>query len=290
MARCQNCALETGREFCDDCTEYVAPPTAPATGAPPPPPVLPGPPEDRAPVRRPAEVERHPDDVRCLACGATSPPGRTFCRFCGLPLARVPAPPRPPREARRRVLLRRIREWRRPALAVLLAVAVLGLVVVAAPPAARGLASAARAAHRALTLRYEPVRPLTANGRAAAGHSPARVVDGITNTSWAAPGVAAPVLRVGFATAVDVDRLGVTQGAGEQPEAYARFARAHRLALTFDDGTTTTVTLRDAPGFQSVAVRARAVRWVRIKVVARFPGTVRGHGVALSEVEFFRLR
>jgi hypothetical protein len=303
VARCQSCGLGTGREFCDGCGEYVAPPTAPATGAPPPPPVLPGPPAVAAPARRGPEPERRVGDVRCLACGGTSPPHRTFCRFCGQPLERAPLPPRPRGEAwwrvRRHAVERWLREraaatpalpWRRTALRLALAAALVALVAVAGPPAKRGLAGAGRAAHRRLTLTYEPVRPLAATGRADAGHAAPRVVDGITNTSWAAPRVTEPVLRVGFATAVDVDRLGVTQGAGEQPESYARFARARRLALTFDDGTTATVTLLDKPGFQSVPVRARRVRWVRIRVVATFPGTVPRYGVALSEVEFFRLR
>jgi hypothetical protein len=296
MARCPNCGLETRREFCEDCAEYVAPPTGAPTGAPAPGPVLPGPELARPPVRRRTEVAAYrPDDVRCLECGRLSSPGRTFCRYCGRPLARELVVP---------VRHRRPSRWHRlrpevvpdlvrpvPKVVVAAALVVSAAVVAAARPLATAqLERVERKAQRVLTLRYEPVRPRTATGGAAAGRPAALAIDGITNTSWAAPSATGEAaLHVHFATVVDIDRLGVTQGAGEQPEAYARFARAARLALTFDDGTTATVRLADKPGFQSVGLHARHVRWVQLTVLVTYPGTVRTHGVALSEVEFFRL-
>jgi hypothetical protein len=326
MATCQNCGRETAREFCEDCAEYVGPPTAPATGAPAPPAVLPGPEAVRAPIRRSAAGDDYrADDVRCLACGRSNPAARTFCRFCGLPLERVPAPPRNRRLSRWQALRHDVvRAFHRPsvttkpigtphaassalavvdpapadashplrrkAFAALIALTLLGLTaaaVAARPRVAATLATLGQAAHRALTLRYEPVRPSAATGGAATGYPAGLAVDGISNTSWVARG--APVLRVDFTEPVDLDRVGITQGAGEEPEAYARFARAARLALVFDDGTRATVALTDAPGFQSAPVHARRIRWVRLTVVATYPGTVPRNGVALSELEFFRL-
>jgi hypothetical protein len=321
MGRCPSCGRESRHEFCEACSAYVGVPDEtydderdeddrdepaddPAgTPALPPAAVLPGAAIPPPPVRwLGQQVAR---DVRCAACGVYGPDGRTFCAACGDAVAARPAepdPPRPPwwRRAVRRSFGRAFR--RRPAVVTgpigpipvlrepadrrwgLVALVVLPVIAVAAIPGAR-------AAYHVATARYEPVRPSGATGPSVPHHAATRLVDGIVNTSWIGPPRSGHVVavRVDFAAPVDVDRIGVTQGAGETPESYAAYQRVEVLSLVFDDGTTARVRLADKPGFQPLRVRARAVRWVRMTVVSRYPASAPRHGPALSEVEFFRL-
>jgi len=126
-----------------------------------------------------------------------------------------------------------------------------------------------------------PVAPLQVRG-----FGVAQVVDGASDTIWAAPLGRAkePVVRVRFGREIDLARLIVHNG---QKESFKDRARARRLHLVFSTGRTTDVQVTDSPDPQTLEIdNGEGVTSVEIHVLTTFK-SMAGNELAISELEFF---
>lgn len=304
-----------------------APPTVPASGPLPPPAapasaarpaaqpeaMKPGAPAPKAGIpgpAAPAPAAIRPGDIVCGECGTGNDPERRFCRRCGTSLAQAVAPTavrkvpwwrrlfprraaavsaagdRPMRGRGSRVG----RVFRRVA-AVLVGVA---LVAVAGPwrsAVSDRISSTARSVRRTISVTYAPARPTAATASSTlAGHGPEAAIDGVSNSAWS-EGVAGEgvgqQLTLTFGGPVDVDRVGITPGASVVPAEFLAQPRPREVRLTFTDGTIANLTLKDQPGFQAFAVKARRVVSVVLEIRSVYPSAAGGQDASVAEIELF---
>lgn len=302
--------------------EGAGPPQPPQPPRPAQPDVTARQPSEAEPARRRSRQAAAPADAvapgesACPACGTGNPPGRLFCRRCGVSLtapeeAEEPAPHVP---WWRRLLGRRsagaqpVAAGERPArprgrgrrlagrvLLVVVLLAVIGAVVVVAGPWRDAVIGAVEDAWEAAFADVVAVAPAGAEAssyeRATAGHAtdrpPGHAIDGFSNTWWAegapADGVG-EVLTVRFDEPTELDHIGVRSG---NAEGFADHPRPREVRLGFSDGGHRRLRLADDPAFQDFEVDVDATEWVRIEIRSVYPGESDHAAAAISEVEFF---
>ena len=64
--------------------------------------------------------------------------------------------------------------------------------------------------------------------------------------------------------------------------------RPKEVRLTYSDGTTEDVVLKDNPRAVGYEMHGYSVSWVRLQILSLYPST-QNHWVAISELEFFSL-
>ncbi|GGZ31432.1 hypothetical protein GCM10010387_26730 [Streptomyces inusitatus] len=258
-----------------------------------------------APAPAPAPPGR---SVRCPGCRAENPPGRTLCVRCALLLDPGPGPGPVVRLAWWRRVLRqgpraappagarpRRRLWRRPGLALPLAL----VVVVAAVwfglphlPWAIGFAKEETGAQ-------EPLPPAVFRASSSApGHPASAAFDGFNNRYWA-PGRAGrevgEFVECDFEQPVKVRRIIVFSGVSARRDEFLTQARPAGITVTFvaesGERTTKRIRLKDQPGQQTFEVRGDRVVGVRLTTDAAYgTGTGADRRPAIAEVEFFGSR
>ena len=246
--------------------------------------------------------------VFCSRCGVPNDTRRHFCRRCGAPLA-VLGPVRTPWYRR---LLPRRRDpaagerprgpsisfgsfLRRFVVTVLLVAVVGGLLAYAGLPGFRndvnrridmattGLRS------RLLSRGYTAVRPEGVRASSELpGHPAGYAADLIKNDYWAADTGRDPhpTLEFTFDGKTDLDALLITSGASGTD--FAALARPKTVQLTYSDGRSQQLTLKDDPTPTTYTVYARGTTVVSMQITSVYP--VSGsRAVAIAEVEFYRL-
>jgi len=132
------------------------------------------------------------------------------------------------------------------------------------------------------------VRPSLAEASSSvAGHPPFYAINLITDQYWAADvrSDPQPQIEIFFASATDLDYLLVTTGAGRD---YANLARPKNVRVSYSDGTSEELTLKDEPQATSYDIHGVQVRWVTIRILSVYP-SAQSSLVAIDELEFFRL-
>ena len=242
-------------------------------------------------------------DLVCPSCGAGNEPNRHFCRRCGSALGR-PAPAEPagwqmaagerPAGMRQGATGGGLWSGVRSFLVAMLAAVVLGSgLAFAVLPGFRAAVAertnaVATAIRRQVNPTYVPTRPFQARASSSVpGHGPQLTIDLVNNDYWAADTASdrQPVLTLSFATPTDLDYVIVTTGAGPD---YANLARPRDVRITYSDGTTQDLTLKDDPKATGYTLSARQVTSASIRILTVYPSS-RGTDVAIAELEFFRL-
>ncbi|MGH9119898.1 MAG: NADase-type glycan-binding domain-containing protein, partial [Acidimicrobiales bacterium] len=136
-----------------------------------------------------------------------------------------------------------------------------------------------------------PEPPLTTGCNDATGNIACKSVDQLTNTFWEfpvpQPGVLEPTLTVQFDRRVNIDRMIVHNGAGDQFTAFARPEELHLVFLPSNESFD--VVLRDTPDPEEYSVEGgQDVTSIQIQIRTAFTSTA-GTNAALSEIEFFQL-
>jgi len=119
------------------------------------------------------------------------------------------------------------------------------------------------------------------------GHPASMATDLVSTDYWAADTIRdpQPEVTVTFRQPTDVDYLLVTSGAGPD---FDQLSRPKRVRLTYSDGTSQELTLRDDPKATGYLVHGYSVSWIRLRVLSVY--SARGSGqVAIAELEFWRL-
>jgi hypothetical protein len=146
---------------------------------------------------------------------------------------------------------------------------------------------------------YDSVRPEGATGPAAEGHDASAAIDLGDNTYWAAPsapdGGVGTTLTVTFAKPFDLGRILLHSGAqgDETPgNGFVNQPRPSELRFTLNDDTdTTTVAVKDTAESQTLKVKGKAVRTIRVEVTGIYPAVDgQGRSAAITEMEFFQRR
>jgi len=249
-------------------------------------PVLPGRPDAKRPLPT-AAAQAPVEGPPCPVCGTANPPGRRFCRNCGVLLD--PAA-RPVAGSGRRWWRWRWRGDTSRWLRRLVALAVIGALVLTGFvlwPRLVNLVDYLR--DRAATpVRVVPSRTVaTAQVR---GHPATNAVDGLSNRYWGAPHVGDAV-QFTFPYPFRLLSVMVHTGESARQEDFIREARPSELdmVVTSANGATRTIRLNivDKPGPQRTDTGISNV--VRIRLVIRAAaGLSTGRHIALGEVEFFR--
>jgi ribosomal protein L40E len=266
--------------------------------------VQPGPERPLPPAEpEPTRVERRPGVKYCTVCGADNEAERRFCRSCGNDLLLV-EPVRvswwrrlfgrkPPATAagerpgqRRHKREHRNRKVIRGSIATVLAVA----IALLAFPFRSNVVDAYHNVKGKITKQYQPVKATSANASSTAkGHPASNVIDGVKNSSWAegvrGDGVNESV-TVHFGRKVDVARIGITPGASDVQKVFLAQPRPKQIRIEFSNGRQTVITLTDSASFQQFDVTGNGVEFVRLVMIAMFPGQS-GHNASIAEVEFF---
>lgn len=278
-----------------------APPEAPAPKQPAA--VQPG---AAAPKARPKQAaappERlNPGDLVCGQCGTGNKPTRKFCRRCGAdltdaPVARVPwwrrifgrTEPKAGRPAGSRPKVRGPRRW--PGRVVLLAIlaALLG-----GGWMARGYYPGLYDAAMDRVQGTEALNPKALQASSARpGHGAPRARDGKSNRYWSPVGPGkGEFLRARFGEPVRLVYVVIVPGvSSEDEEAFLKTGRPRdvRVVMTRRDGSTRVedIEVEDTVGPAQFNVATDDVRSVKLEIRSIWPGTVKGSGVAISEVEF----
>ena len=132
------------------------------------------------------------------------------------------------------------------------------------------------------------VRPSRAQASSSvAGHPPSYLINLITDRYWAADmrSDPQPQIQIFFASATDLDYLLVTTGAGRD---YANLARPKDVRVSYPDGTSEDLTLKDDPQATAYDLHGVQVRSVTIRILSVYPSALSSQ-VAIDELEFFRL-
>jgi hypothetical protein len=180
-----------------------------------------------------------------------------------------------------RVRIRQVFEW------VLGLLVLLGVVGYFAIPNVQQLANRAMSTGiatigRLVNPRLDPVRP---TGFAASdeveGHPVGQLFDKYANTDWRASSDL-PTVTVKFAEPFDLGALIMYSGASDK---FTETRRPARIQLTFPDGTTTELELKDDNAEQSITVEKNGIDAFELKVLETYGAA--GTPVTLSEIEVF---
>jgi hypothetical protein len=135
---------------------------------------------------------------------------------------------------------------------------------------------------------YAPVRPVRATASSQiASHGAPLLTDLINTDYWAADTSRdrQPLITISFAKPTDLDWMIVTSGAGPD---FGRIARPKDVRLTYSDGTSEELSLRDDPRAAGYEVHGYSVTWVKMQILSVYPST-QDTWVAIAELEFWRL-
>jgi len=282
-------------------TAYPPGPTG-GTGAPAA--VQPAPEQQLPPAEpEPERVERRPGIRYCTVCGTDNEADRRFCRSCGNDLlVAVPvkvswwrrllgrgapayeAGARPGQQRRKRE--HRNRRVVRSSIAVVLITA----IALLAGPFRGNVTDAYHKIKGKVTTKYQPVKAVNARSSSAAkGHPPTNAIDGVKDSAWAegvrGDGVNESI-TLRFGGKVNVDRIGITPGASDNQKKFLAQPRPKQIRIEFSNGRQQVVTLTDSASFQQFDVRGQGVDFVRLVMIAMYPGQS-GHDASIAEVEFF---
>jgi hypothetical protein len=136
---------------------------------------------------------------------------------------------------------------------------------------------------------YAAERPAgTAASSDVPGHPASMATDLVNTDYWAADTTRdpQPEVTVTFRQPTDVDYLLVTSGGGPD---FDRLSRPKRVRLTYSDGSSEELTLRDDPKAAGYLVHGYSVSRVRVQVLSAYSAGRSGE-VAIAELEFWRLR
>jgi len=132
------------------------------------------------------------------------------------------------------------------------------------------------------------VRPSRAEASSSvAGHPPFYLINLITDQYWAADTQSdpQPEIQIFFASATDLDYLLVTTGAGRD---YANLARPRKVRVSYPDGSSEDLILKDEPQATSYDLHGVQVRSITLRILSVYP-SAQSSQVAIDELEFFRL-
>jgi len=135
---------------------------------------------------------------------------------------------------------------------------------------------------------YAPVRPIRAAASSqVTDHGAPLLIDLINTDYWAADTAhdAQPHVTLAFAGPTDLDYLLVTSGAGPD---FGRTGRPRSVRLTYSNGTSEDLLLKDDPKAAGYEVHGYSVTWATLRVLSVYPSR-QNSWVAISELEFFRL-
>jgi hypothetical protein len=135
---------------------------------------------------------------------------------------------------------------------------------------------------------YGSVRPVRVQASSSvAGHGAPLLIDLINTDYWATDTTRdpRPQIKITYAKATDLDYLLVTSGAGAD---FGRMARPKRIRLTYSDGSSEELVLKDDPRAFGYVVHGYSITAVTLQVLSVYPST-QNTWVGLSELEFFRL-
>jgi hypothetical protein len=278
-------------------------------------------------TKQPPSRQIRPGDLICGECGEGNDPARKFCRRCGTSLVEAVVVPIPwyKRIFRRKPAVagtrpgkkgavqtgRRVRRGFRGAVSRVFAIiGLLGLSALAIgyigpwrDSVNDTINDAYKAVRRVIAPTYDPIATTDPSVTSAMpGHEPQFVVDGITNTYWAADAAVeqaqhpqpieaseGATLVFTFAEAVDFDEIWFRIGASEKPEEYKLQPRPRAVHITLHPGAIGhDLTLSDNGGdLQRKKLKARGVTQVEIQVTELFPALESGgKNVAIAEIEF----
>ena len=240
-----------------------------------------------------------PGDVTCPGCSAGNTADRRFCRSCGARLTVPQAQNRTwwqravewlrRRRAFRAGQRRPVRDYRMPRRLLWLA-GLAGLVLVAL--LARPLMLRAADEIRDLTVKPEPIRAEAFAASSSLRDTPPRHLgDTLTNKYWAPQGQAAGAwVEASFTRPVRVLHIVAHGGVSLDQKRFTDHARPHELEVvaTSKTGATTTeiLVMRDQPGPQTFAFKAKDT--VRIRLVVKSTFGPKGiPSVAIGELEFY---
>jgi hypothetical protein len=276
-----------------------------------------------APVRpKPvATVERRvaqPGDRICGTCAEPNDPTRKFCRRCGASLVEARIVEEKPLPWWRRIFRRKpkqpkafaagertgsmkagaqaglrsgrkIMTYVRLALGLLVVVGIFGYIGVPSVQkfvneaiGGGGISGIVDNIRRIVQPTLEPVRPTNVTASEELKDHPGRLAfDTFTNTDWEANGTS-PSLTITFKEPVDLGAVIVHSGAADT---FVDLRRPSKLELSFPDGSSTTLTLKDEHDPQTFDLSASKVDSVKISILeTNGPANA---PVSLSELELF---
>lgn len=143
---------------------------------------------------------------------------------------------------------------------------------------------------RAIDIHLVPVHAVTVSANLQEKGNPGfDAVDGFLNTYWLAPYSEAdyPTLTLTFGQAVTLERMIIYSGVSEN---YLAHGRPSLLVLVFSNDKSATLTPQDTPKEQILNISSAVqITSLKIEVEGIYPGTGRPSGVAISDIELFRL-
>ena len=135
---------------------------------------------------------------------------------------------------------------------------------------------------------YGAIRPVRAAASSqVTDHGASLLIDLINTDYWAADtsGDPHPQATLTFPRPTDLDYLLVTSGAGPD---FGRTGRPRAVRLTYSDGTSEDLVLKDDPRAVGYETHGYSVSWVSLRVLSVYPSR-QNTWVAISELEPFRL-
>lgn len=265
-------------------------------------------PKKAAPTR-----EINPGDKICGQCAEGNDPVRKFCRRCGGSLVEATVyklpwyralwrrmTSRKHKQAGARPKLRRrmfggTGGWLSSWLLRLIVLAIIVMVVLSfVGPAHKSLRKTEkRFYHNAVNLVHPTYHQFFARNASAtstaAGHPALLAVDGERNTSWQSTGkTTGQSLVVTFPQTTDIAKVGFDIGDQDTPQSFQTEPRPAKVQIVFD-GTSykRTLTLNDAPGFQTFTVSAKGATGFTMTIESVYAATGTGQNVSIAELEFF---
>lgn len=261
--------------------------------------------------KAPPTTTPHKGDLICGECGEGNAPTRRFCSRCGAGLAtarpvRIPwwrrlfpkrdktragakggtaAGARP--KQRRRALPAMMRGVR----GIISIVLVLGGIVYASYPPGRAFVNekAGAVLTKAESIvhpQYVPAHPIEARaGAALPGHPATAVIDGFTNTYWAAPATGPEqVLVLSFDHPVNVSKALIRVGVSGN---FGSTARPHAVHVVYSNAHSQDLNLDDKADAQEVDLKSGgSVTSIELHITS-FYRPVSGTDIAITEIELF---
>lgn len=120
-------------------------------------------------------------------------------------------------------------------------------------------------------------------------YGPTNLVDGDLATAWEegaqGPGIGEWV-EFRFSGQLTLSRIEIANGYQKDEQRYRGNGRVKRLAIEYSTGTTQLVDLMDSKDIQTIIPTRQPVEWMRLVIVATFPGEI-WEDTALSEVRIY---